>query len=416
MQPTKIIAKRNEPLPKQPEETEETIASYKETIQTLRHQLQSLELTNKQLLKNFHQAKQKASQYDKILQYQTKLAKAMQCTISLLRLLQTFSPTVCIVGSFLRKCFESMFHISSCRENDWIANIESTPIQILFSTLPFNSEESEKNAVSYAFLECINTLYSLKGTDTMSSCSIIDLFCDKLEATDFHHKKVKTCTLHLGTTGYKFVFHIYAWTPIHCIDFSVNSTKLSFDGFQSYVSGHDMFQTLENILHRQGTFLRRPDQLQFAAYPCNTTLPYDAKSTYLTQIADLLSNPCIQLLESGYTLVGKTPIVTIEEKEDCLITGCKAPYPTVKLQCEHTLSLMAYKGLVKVRSHESTEAIKCPICRKQCLLQIEYLPPTQCIFLKTNTDHQWEKYQRDGSPYRHKTISKDAYQTLVEQP
>jgi hypothetical protein len=405
---TPKIAKRNQPLPPQPPDT---IESLKETIQQLRHQVQSLEITNKNLLKSCNQLKHKSHAYDKVLHTNQKYTKVFQCCISLLRLLHSFSPTASVVGSFLRKCFEFLFLFPHIKDNDWIASLEQTPISIIFA---MNPSDLEKSTVLLKFLEFSNYLHSCRGIDTIENFVVCDVFSNKLEAVDFQTNKVQTLTLVLGTLGQKLTFHIYAWTPLHLMDFSVNVLRLSMEGISSMVTAQDFLQTLENILHHQATFLRKPDQLQLAAFPPHDVLPYETKSIYLSQIADLLSIPYLNLLESGYNIVGKTPCVSIETKEECLITGCKPPYPVVKLHCEHTISIMAYKGLVKVQSHESTEAIKCPICRSPCLLHITHHAVSQCIFQKSKQEQsQWEKCQREQNQHRHSCVSKDAFQMLL---
>jgi hypothetical protein len=79
----------------------------------------------------------------------------------------------------------------------------------------------------------------------------------------------------------------------------------------------------------------------------------------------------------------------------------------VQLACEHYISVMAYHGLVVVPSHESTEAIKCPVCR--CPLQLKIVREAVTTFefdQKSRTKDEILNFLLHV--HKHKYISQDA--------
>ena len=130
---------------------------------------------------------------------------------------------------------------------------------------------------------------------------------------------------------------------------------------ENYGVNLDFFTFLNGVINKQVSFIKSLDKEQEFAFP-EYSLSREKKLKYINNIYNTISIPLLKILECGYSLIGRHPEIEIERKDDCPITGCKAPYPTVRLECNHTISLMAYKGIVGTYN-EFSEAIKCPICR-----------------------------------------------------
>jgi hypothetical protein len=55
--------------------------------------------------------------------------------------------------------------------------------------------------------------------------------------------------------------------------------------------------------------------------------------------------------------------IQIELTEECPISGAKAPYPVISLDCGHNISVIALSGLVNIQASDYTESVRCPHCR-----------------------------------------------------
>jgi hypothetical protein len=54
---------------------------------------------------------------------------------------------------------------------------------------------------------------------------------------------------------------------------------------------------------------------------------------------------------------------SINKTDECAITGCQPPYYEITLKCLHKLSIMSFIGILEESVFDSSEAIRCPICR-----------------------------------------------------
>ena len=76
-------------------------------------------------------------------------------------------------------------------------------------------------------------------------------------------------------------------------------------------------------------------------------------------------------------------IIYIENKEECPLTSCSPPYPTVILECNHSVSLMGYNGIIEKSICDDTESIRCPFCRAD--LKLKLVDKKQNNNLEVNT-------------------------------
>lgn len=65
------------------------------------------------------------------------------------------------------------------------------------------------------------------------------------------------------------------------------------------------------------------------------------------------------------------PKFYIEQKEDCTYTAISPPYLKLNLICGHDMSLQAIYGLIVDGENDDTEAINCPLCKRQLEFVIE---------------------------------------------
>ena len=64
------------------------------------------------------------------------------------------------------------------------------------------------------------------------------------------------------------------------------------------------------------------------------------------------------------------PDITAEETNNlCQITGLPLVERFIELECNHKISIMAYKGFIVNQIDESSESIRCPYCRKDLKLK-----------------------------------------------
>ena len=164
------------------------------------------------------------------------------------------------------------------------------------------------------------------------------------------------------------------WTNI---DFNVNGLIMSDHGIQSCNDSHTGFLgILNSIINKEPICL-----INFEDIVKNATMPgllRIEKVPYFMQIAWMLRNR-FKISNVGYkNIVSENKLIdySINTEEDCPITGCKAPYYELKLGCSHKISLMAYIGIMEESKFDSSQAIKCPLCRSDFSLELIEKKPT----------------------------------------
>jgi hypothetical protein len=329
-----------------------------------------LQMLYNELLNQNSTNKNKAIQYDRIVNRQTLLKNRIMFCISFL---QTCGPYSCIYGSMIRKIFELFFHLNQFEANDTKAECLNSDINVLFNC--HNSPDKIKVAsefynlmhsleVSRITSEKVNSgvdtptfaNYKLTGINTSTSF-VSNGECIPRAKLFFIHNTDSIC------------IDIIAWRYKEIVDLSINSYVLNYNGIQPLLE-YNFLNYLENIYFEETKYLFRPDLLQNLAYPPNTSLPRNEKLIHLSKMYDLISNRLLKVLPSNYKIIKYNPI-KIEYKEDCTITGCKAPYPIVNLTCGHTLSIMAYKGILFKTNDIDTQSLRCPLCREDLKIKFD---------------------------------------------
>jgi hypothetical protein len=159
------------------------------------------------------------------------------------------------------------------------------------------------------------------------------------------------------------------WTTV---DFNVNQYVLNEKGivksrnddyWSSSIIGEDFFEFLDSIKKREAVC-----KIDFDTILDNTKrwgLLRQDKVSYFMQIAFVLTNR-FKILNVGYTnITSRLNMIdyAINKTEECPITGCQPPYYEITLKCLHKISLMCFIGILEESKFESSEAIRCPICR-----------------------------------------------------
>jgi len=388
-------------------------------IKKMRNQIRSLQHANAMLQKSAAQLQHKASMYEKVCLRHQRMSDRWKFVIVWLRLMLSYHSHACVVGNFLRKSFEAMFQTCYMEANDWIANADGGGVDFVLNPVPF--QERDKIHMTEKFFQLVSLLQSVQSYNNKKSATgmenlfanykLMDLSISSIkQCVDNNETIVPHCTCKFAHISGRdvFVMHVYAWMPLSLHTFSVNSLQLKDDGLRSFAFGCDTLSILENMIHRESKYTQQPSQIQQLAFPRDVFLEHSMKSKYLQKILQLISDPLLQMMESGYQLVGTHPAIYIERKDDCPITSTKAPYPCVKLVCGHYVSIMAYKGLVTIQSHESTESIRCPMCRHDLLLMFVRTGETKEVFTLTHVEDEKDKGHVLALHQKYKHISKDA--------
>ena len=291
-------------------------------------------------------------------QYQQQRIMSDRFTF-VLKMLAHLGPTSSCIGSFPRQLIELITHPQYYRR--WSKNINF----IYCTTSSLKHLDPSSNVVLSAFWDCILFFHNYKS-HSFGQFYYEDFELDrKFLPNPVVHMKFRHC--HVCT--YVMTISIQCWYqesqfPLH----SVNNFVLNHQGI--HCSGNTDFLTLLfEVANRKFHLGLNIELQQMAAFP-HIPIPSAQKYVFLKQIFDALSIPFIKLLDREYDPYGILPVWSIEQKEDCPITGCKPPYPQFELQCGHTISLMSYKGLI-FNHLQDTEAIRCPFCRHDLKLKTQ---------------------------------------------
>lgn len=355
-----------------------------ETIQELKNKINKLQSDN-QILTNVKQTleqqikfqNQKSVEYDRITN-RFKLCKDRLLFIT--SFLQTLGKNSCAYGSTIRKMFECLLQYSNFEANNQLGDMLNSDINILFYYLP---NHTDKLTLSTQFFNLLHKLDSIRTlsekyesgvhTPTFYGYKLVSLNTS-LNHTE-NNEIIPRAKLYFVKKTDSVCIDIICWRYKEIVDFSVNNFIINSNGIQPLFE-YNFLQYLENIFFKETRFIHRPDILQSYAFPINTCLSRKDKTIFLSKMYNLISTRYIKIKSSDYSIVKNTATFT-ETSEECSITGCKAPYPYVILQCNHKISLMAYKGILQQTSDEDTQSIRCPMCRADLKVKFE------CVFEKT---------------------------------
>jgi hypothetical protein len=158
-------------------------------------------------------------------------------------------------------------------------------------------------------------------------------------------------------------------------DYDVNSMYITHRGISLHSKEKNFFEIQNSIMDRRVTIL----------YPFEEFIEKIKKSTMRKNKVEIYNQLIYfvvyrtKILNDGYDEVysdKKMLDFYIEHEENCSITDAPPPYITIRLECQHVLSIMALASIVNVIASEYTESICCPFCRESLIPNlIEKKPP-----------------------------------------
>lgn len=160
-------------------------------------------------------------------------------------------------------------------------------------------------------------------------------------------------------------------------DINVNTLCMTRDGIKSR---SDFFESIKSISDRTGIIKINMEQMKDDLE--TKTLSFNDKSKIYNRIVNFMGFRT-KILSVGYEQIQsdeKMVDIFIETTDPCSITSAKAPYTCINMECGHPLSVMAFSGLVNIKSSEYTEQILCPTCRAKLLPKMINKKPTSIEF------------------------------------
>jgi hypothetical protein len=151
-------------------------------------------------------------------------------------------------------------------------------------------------------------------------------------------------------------------------EFNINSLSFNEEGIlirnldEYNTDSYNMFEIIHSIMNRTAICNMPFDNLLINFTSNNRS----EKINIINQIIWFLMNR-MKILSLGYKEIYSDKYFfdyKIEREENCFFSGNSPPYITIKLKCEHYISLMGLAGIINVRSSEWTESLKCPLCRR----------------------------------------------------
>lgn len=381
---------------------------------SLKKQIEQLKQTNKILNQKYKKANKKAIQYDRA---QTRINACVSRILFCISFLQYLGQTGCVYGSLIRKWMECTLQFNAFSSNHTLGDVTNSDINILFNC---SHAVNKVNTTSqfYKLLHHINISricseqpHSGIQPPSFANYKLIGIQYINFISTEKEPIPRAKCYFKKGNEI--LAVDMLAWRTPDIVDFTVNNYILTIHGLQS-VFDQSFFQYIEHIHFNQTDYIHALDMLQQNAFPAHTNLSRKDKLLYLTKCYDLISHCYLKLYPSQYKLI-HFRCVYIEEKEECSITGCKPPYPVVYLECEHSISLMAYKGILFQSSDADTQSIRCPLCRKD--LKIKFSQDMQekklsYVPLREEFIHNQYHLFLSGQHQRYPFINKDAAENL----
>lgn len=177
-----------------------------------------------------------------------------------------------------------------------------------------------------------------------------------------------------GPTG-NLEVDLMSWIPSTELwkhgDFDVNAIRLSSEGITCFSENccpdhagnkRDFFNILTKIQHKEAAC--KLDLEKLHDYACEPHTK--SRLNYFNQLTFFVTSRWRKMAEIGYTMVSgnhTVPLIQIENKDRCALTGTAAPYPTVALtcsqcDCQRKLSIQAFA--------DCTHRLKynCPSCQQ----------------------------------------------------
>ena len=304
-------------------------------------------------------------------------------------------------GSFVRHVFEQSFALYNGFSDIGFANPIGRDIDFVFYKNIFASSVSHYEI----FNKCIKKIsdylaYSLINPSlvhpiviankTLIEVSDITLKPSDIKITDMIGKKnlmdiphfifkfkdnVDETVIEIDIMAHKPLV-INGWE--NC-DFNINNLMLNNNGiiFCDNSNKNNFIEVINCISNKEAIC-----NIDFEKISCMTQivgiLRYE-KVPYLMQIAWTLLNR-FKILNVGYEkITSHCNMINFRKNTSdiCIITGCEPPYYEIELKCNHWISIMAYIGIVIKPSSSYSQAINCPLCRENLIVNIISKLPTQ---------------------------------------
>jgi hypothetical protein len=298
--------------------------------------------------------------YDRMI----RLNSRFNLTVSLLKSFGCYSMAY---GSFIRKCFESLTLINRMKNTNLIGETKYSDINIIFDSMFFNND---KLIISNYFSNFFYNLDIHRILNNNHKLIFSNYSLKKIEhflVNNGNSEIIPKVTLYFKSQYDYCCINVLAWKIKHYNDFSINSICLTSNGFGTIPTrelplSNRFLNILQDISFQKVKFIQNLKDLQDMAFPkYGESLLRVDKCIYLKKIYDIICNRYLNIHMSDYILT--STFIQFEQNEDCCITGCKPAYPKIKLICSHSISLMAYKGLIYNTDDTDSQAIRCPFCR-----------------------------------------------------
>jgi hypothetical protein len=153
-------------------------------------------------------------------------------------------------------------------------------------------------------------------------------------------------------------------------EFSVDCIEYNDKGFYSGDDKYVINDLLEQYRTRTTYFNKNLSFIQGLAFPI-IPIPRNRKIKFLSLIYNNIIKKIIPFIDENilnYSIKGCYPLLSNEKFEDCPITAIEPPYINLMLECNHKLSIEAYKGII-FSKYDNSESIRCPYCRNDLKLK-----------------------------------------------
>ena len=348
----------------------------------LKEQIKQLTSENNILKSNFNLS----------VKYSNKNNLLIQRLSACLAFLKFIDDKSCIIGSIIRNFFEFTLNNSEIGLGSNIGDVSKNDVTILLTT------DSPKNRqhITSKFFTIINKLNYYVDQNRNNQMVVKPYFSNYQyigiksmnDFVDFNNYTIPRQQLIFSNAFDNFIINFIAWKPSLSYTPSLELLSLNHKGF-SFLTSIDTFFTynltiismIEQIAHKQVYINHSLSKLQDNAFPNDkSAITRNNKVNYLLKMFYIIRDYYLPYMECNYTFSGNVPKIFIEKIEDCLITGCSAPYPVFILNCGHIISMMGYKGLITKGESEFSEAIKCPMCRKDLLIKFEEVKKREFLY------------------------------------
>ncbi len=348
-----------------------------QTIARLREEIQALRQTNQKLLARIEHQTVRTNLSDTVLRQLKRMKGRIGLILGFFRFLQegaytTRSPiniSPHIRPSLMKQIFELVCHQTTVFQD----------IEICFTTSPTDDSERLFDHLKHYLELCLSI-----GQEFHLSC--IPSF-EGYILTKFHLRSRHEFELTFAKENESVIVRVM----LYSFDLGESSNQLlslSSAGILSLHPNISMISCLEQLYFKEHYFLTNPEDLQSAAFPTAGCLPYELKKKHLLEMYQLIGVKMFQQIQNGYHLSGTIPVWRMEYATDCPITAIHPPYQVFELKCGHSISTMAYCGVITTPNH-FTEAVRCPQCRQN--LEIKFIchpirrPEIKGIKMKKNT-------------------------------